>query len=287
MSKCLIVYLSQGGSTSTIAASIAKGLRAEKHVVDLHNLKDGPPPDQQKYDVLGIGGPAYYYRPNFMVYDYVNGLPTLSGKPVFTFMVHAMYPGDAGNITRSLIQAKGAREMGYSRFFATSTFYGYIMNGYLFTPNRPTTDEIASAEAFGREISNRMAGKAFEHEAYDSRPRFMYRIERFLTQRLMIRQMFSRLFQVDRKKCNACGLCMKICPTQNIAQDSKGMPVWGRNCIACYYCEMKCTREAIASPVVWFMFKPFIIFNIRAAVSDKTISYNRVVHARGRTDVKK
>ena len=84
MSRCLIVYFSQGNTTRTIAEAIANGLRAGNHDVDLHNLKDGPPPDQAKYDVLGIGCPAQYYRPAIIVSDYLDSLPGLTGKSVFT-----------------------------------------------------------------------------------------------------------------------------------------------------------------------------------------------------------
>jgi flavodoxin len=115
MSKCLLVYYSQGGNTSRIAESIAKGLRASDHVVDLHNLKDGPAPNPGSYDFLGIGTPTYYFRPPFIVTDHLDSLPDLSGKPFFVFVVYGTDPGDAGNVVRRVLERKGGREIGYNR----------------------------------------------------------------------------------------------------------------------------------------------------------------------------
>ncbi len=45
MSKSLIVYFSQGGTTARVAESIATGLRAAEWQADLCNLKDEQPPE--------------------------------------------------------------------------------------------------------------------------------------------------------------------------------------------------------------------------------------------------
>jgi flavodoxin len=55
MPKCLIVFFSQMGTTVKVAESIAAGLRASGYQVDLHNLKNGKPPEISGYDLLGIG----------------------------------------------------------------------------------------------------------------------------------------------------------------------------------------------------------------------------------------
>jgi flavodoxin len=75
MSKSLIVYFSQGGTTARVAESIAAGLRAAGWQPDLCNLKDEKPPEISGYDLIGIGSPVNYYRPPFNVTDYVRSLP--------------------------------------------------------------------------------------------------------------------------------------------------------------------------------------------------------------------
>jgi flavodoxin/NAD-dependent dihydropyrimidine dehydrogenase PreA subunit len=285
MSKCLIVYYSQSGSTKTITEAVARGLRAQAHDVDLHDLKDGPAPDPAKYDLLGIGCPAHYYRPAIIVSDYLATLPQLSGKPVFTFVLHAAYLGDTGNLVRRELERRGGRELGYARYRGEGHFLGYLKHGYQLSPHSPKPDAIAEAERFGRDVAERLAGKPHARADYDSPTPFIYRLERFLSNRLFIRHLYSRLFGVNESKCAACGLCRSRCPTRNIREDDQGRPVWGRDCILCFACEAKCPNEAIASPVTWFMFWPFMVYNTRTAAADPAIEHARVTHRRGRTTV--
>jgi len=285
MPKSLIVFFSQGGTTTRIAESIAEGLRAAKYEVHLHNMKDGQPPDPRNYDILGIGSPTYYFRPPFNVIEYLNSLPDLVGKPFFAFVLHGTYCGDAGNIIRRAMERKGAREIGYSRCYGADYFLGYLKRGYLFSPHHPQAKDAARAELFGREVAAYHAGKPYVKPEYDASPSIIYRFERFLVNRFMIRQMYSRLIWVNAKTCSACGLCMKLCPTRNISADKKGRPIWGRDCLLCFTCEMKCPLNAINSPITWLLFWPFMIYNTLHAARDPSLDRVLVVHRNGHTKV--
>ena len=285
MSRCLIVFFSQGGTTKRVAQAVSKGLSAHGHEVDLHDLSDGPPPDHGRYDVLGIGCPAHYYRPAIIVCDYLATLSGLSGKPVFTFVLYAAYVGDAGNVVRGALEAKGGNELGYARFRGAGRFLGYLRHGYQFSPADPSSDAIAEAERFGGDLAERLAGSTHVPAAHDPSPPAVYRLERFLTSRFFIRQVYSRLFRVDRRECGHCSRCMKSCPTRNISEDREGRRVWGRECVLCFACEANCPRGAISSPVTWSMFWPFMVYNTRSAARDPAIHHVRVVHRNGRTTV--
>jgi ferredoxin/flavodoxin len=285
MSRCLLVYYSQDGSTGRIAEAVAKGLRAEGHSVDLHNLKDGPAPGPGGYDFLGIGAPTNYFRPAFLVTDHLNSLPALAGKPFFVFVVCGGDPGETGNVVRRALEQKGGKEAGYARYRGANYFIGYLKQGFLVSPGHPKPETYAQAEQFGHGVAACLAGKEYRKPAYDAPTHVVFRIERFLTNRLFARQVFSRLFHVDRKKCTACGLCMKNCPTRNIREDREGRPVWGRNCVLCFSCESKCPTDAINSRVTWFMFKPFLVYNTRRLAHDPRVEKARVKHAQGKTRV--
>ena len=79
MKKALIVYFSQMGTNKRVAEAISVGLREDGYQVNLWNLKDGLPPAPCDHDLFGIGSPTYYYRPPFIVIDYVNSLPDMVG----------------------------------------------------------------------------------------------------------------------------------------------------------------------------------------------------------------
>jgi flavodoxin/NAD-dependent dihydropyrimidine dehydrogenase PreA subunit len=283
MSKSLIVYFSQGGTTAKVAESIAAGLRSEKCEVEQHNMKDKPQPGVSDYDMLGIGSPVYFYRPPFIVNDYLNSLPDLGGLPTFTFLLCGTYAFNTGKSIRRGLASKGAKDIGHFRCYGADFFLPYLREGYLFSPGHPSPEELSLAEAFGREVAHRASGQPCSPVEDDRPPKPVYRLERFFLNRRFVEQAYSRLFRVDKKSCNACGLCLKTCPCANIGEDKDGYPVWGRNCLLCLTCELKCPQEAITSPVSWPLMRPFMIYNVYSASRDPSLDYVRVTHSKGRT----
>lgn len=60
---------------------------------------------------------------------------------------------------------------------------------------------------------------------------------------------FSRVPGMDRPfhadaRCNACGICSKVCPSWNITLP-EGKPVWHHRCEQCFACLQWCPQEAI------------------------------------------
>lgn len=55
-------------------------------------------------------------------------------------------------------------------------------------------------------------------------------------------------FKVDAAKCLRCGLCAKVCPVNNIAPDSGGLPQWahGGLCTCCLACYHHCPARAVS-----------------------------------------
>ncbi len=67
--------------------------------------------------------------------------------------------------------------------------------------------------------------------------------------RLVSRKALACLPAADRwfwtdNKCDACGLCAKVCPVGNISLEG-GKPRWNRNCEQCMACLQWCPKESI------------------------------------------
>lgn len=283
MNSALIVYFSQRGTNGRIADVISTGLREAGYHIDLWNLRDGPPPSPHGYNLLGIGTPTYYYRPPFIVTDYLNSLPNLSGIPAFVFVVHGAYRGNTGNSVRRILRFKGAREVGYFYCYGADYFLGYLKEGCLLSPDNPTAEELDRAGIFGREIPVRLAGAPYVRPDDDPQVALVYRLERFLANRMIARHIYSRLFRVNARCRPDCDLCIKQCPVHNIQRGTNGKLVWGRDCLLCLSCEMNCPEDAITSPVSWPLFRPFMIYNTWQATRDPSLDNARVVHKRGLT----
>jgi ferredoxin len=55
--------------------------------------------------------------------------------------------------------------------------------------------------------------------------------------------MYDRIFKTSID-CNGCGICLKVCPVNNIKMDGD-KPVWQHHCEACQACINWCPRKAI------------------------------------------
>jgi ferredoxin len=63
------------------------------------------------------------------------------------------------------------------------------------------------------------------------------------------RMTFKQVPRMDKDfwcddKCNACEICVRVCPAKNIAM-KKDRPVWQHNCEQCLACIQWCPQEAI------------------------------------------
>jgi flavodoxin/NAD-dependent dihydropyrimidine dehydrogenase PreA subunit len=283
MPKTLIIYYSQGGTTEKVARAIGEGLSDKGHTVDFHSMIEGRTPDLEGYGLLGVGLPVYYFRPPFKVMDVLSELPDLNGLPVFVFLLYGTLYGDTGTVVRNALREKGGREAGYFVTKGADYFYGYIKRGYLFSPDNPTPLDLEGARSFGESVAERSAIGETIHTADDCPPPWVFRLERFLSNRWFTKWMYSRMFIVRKDQCGGCGLCVKLCPMSNITADENGRPVWGSNCILCLYCEMKCPNEAIVSPVSWPIFSPFMAYNVWKAKNDPSLEHVRVAQGKGHT----
>lgn len=285
--KGLIVYFSQSGANTRVADAIADGLREAGYEIDLCNLRDGRPPDVRNYQLLGIGSPVYYYHLPVNMQYYVEHLANLAGMPTFVFVVHGTHRIDTANWLRRMLARKGAREVGYFHCRGEAHVLPLLREGYLFSPDRPSSAELREARSFGEGVAARVAGQPYARPPDEPRPPLIYRAERMLANRWFIEHFYSRLFRVDPSKCTACGLCMEVCPTANIAKDSLGRPQWDRRCVACFSCEMKCPEDAITSalsrPFPGVLIRFLFRYNLRRWVREGELQYVRVVHQRGET----
>lgn len=282
MKKVLIAYFTQGGTTAKIASQIAQGIKDNNYDADLYNILDGNPPDIHQYDIFGIGFPVYIYRPPFNVMDYIKSLPDLNGKPFFVFYLYGSIPGAAGNDVRRTLSKKGGEEVGFTRYRGEEYGLPYLKLGYFLSPGHPTEEELSSAYTFGGKVILHATIKGYVQPPYDSQPKLIYNIERLMTIRPLVNQFYSHFYIVKKKECNSCGICITKCPTRNITMNEKGFPQWGRNCIACWYCEMSCPSEAITSPIDWPIMIPFLKYNIKEAVSDPSIDKVKVTFSKGK-----
>jgi ferredoxin len=258
----LIATFSQTGTTLKVAERITEALHSFGHKTIFHKIGDNPLPDINDFDVIGIGTPVYIFRPPFIVSDFVNNLPDLQGKKFFTFVQFGTIPGDCGNRLRKALLKKHGMDMGYHLTRGADYFIGYIRRETLFSPSSPDETDLQCAHDFGKILGQRLERNLPVMDKYDPQVNLIYASERFSTNRLFTKYMYSRFFRTN-KNCNACGICVKKCPVGNISLNGSKRPSWQNKCILCGTCELLCPEEAITSPFDWPIFSPFMNYNVR------------------------
>jgi flavodoxin/Pyruvate/2-oxoacid:ferredoxin oxidoreductase delta subunit len=283
MKKILIASFSQTGSTRKVADLIAKGLNSSDCEITHHNISGSDIPNIETYDIIGIGSPTYFFRPPFIVMDFVNKLAGLKNKSSFVFISKGTHSGDCGNWIRRTLIRKGSRDLGYFKSYGRDYWLGYIKRGVLFSPDSPSEKELASAEEFGKALINRYSDANMIVEPFDPSTPVMYGIERMLVARPFAKLMYSKTFRAS-SECNSCGICIKKCPVSNISEKKDGTPKWNSNCMLCATCELICPKDAVHSAFDWMIFTPFMRYNIRNS-KKKQIPYSFVEHSGGKTHV--
>lgn len=286
MEKALVLYMSVSGTTEKVAESISAGLRCGGWQVDLRRLDETAPVTFEDYGLLGIGYPTHHCRPPYPVTSYLRRLTHLDELPVFVFLTYGFEPGDAGNLVRRALRQKGGWELGYHKRRGAARFLGYLKEGYLFSPEAPSEEDLAWSKRFGKTVAARVAvgGAGYERLPEDPAPRAVDRVEGFLSNHVLTKAMYSRFFHLDFARCTSCGLCMEQCPAGNITADSEGKPIWGHDCLLCSNCERVCPENAISSPVDWSLFRPFYRYDVHRGRLDPDIPYRRVKLQRGRLE---
>lgn len=281
MAGVVLALFSQTGATRKAADAVAAGIRSEGHSVSVVPLSDATEPVLLDADVIGIATPTYFFRLPFNVADFAAGLPDLRGKAVFAVVTYATVRGSSARQLQAAAVAKGARFVGNLALGGADYWYAYLRRGVLFLPDAPDDGKLGDAREFGRRVARRYeSGEALTEEIPDEAG-FVYRLERFLVNRPLVRGFYSRTFSVSRERCDGCGVCVTACPTENVVLNDE-RPKWGRDCLACMSCALACPRDAIRTAFDWPVFAPFMSYNIGHA-KKAGHPYVSVKHEAGRT----
>jgi ferredoxin/flavodoxin len=243
--RVLIIYFSGTGNTWVMASAIAKEFEKLGVRADLLAIEQAPVNlDLSGYAMLGIGFPVYAWCFPSNVRRLIKKLPQGQGRRAFVFStIQGSSLGSEALLARYL-KKKGYRVQAGRAFLAVNNetiYYGPA------DPKNPHTIEKiermkSKAPAFVGEI---VRGKG----VIERNKPFYVMLSEFagVIFDLLDGWLASRNFRIT-ESCDSCGLCERICPTDNIYA-SLTWPRFRNRCLMCERCVNFCPRGAITHPL--------------------------------------
>jgi flavodoxin len=144
--KTLIIYQSiHHGNTEKVARKIAEVLGA-----DLKKPNEVKPEDLANYDLIGFGSGIYFTKFHVSILNFINALPDMAGKKVFTFCTHgsSIYPpGGWNKKIQAILKQKGFEAVGSFQCQGFDTFGPFKWIGGL-CKGRPNENDLSAAAQF-------------------------------------------------------------------------------------------------------------------------------------------
>ncbi len=233
--KTLIIYFSGSGNSYAIAKKLAEKLGKTVVVpVKKHNEKK-----IGEFDRIGFVFPVYsIHAPKFLM----EALKTIKfqGQQIFLVATHAGSKGYAVSELRSIIAENKISNL--QEFRVRMPGSGILEYGafpdriqkFLLKRSENRVIKITKAINKNQKTKRIRANLLAVLFKKDGDKRFHNYTEK------------GKLFYND-EKCNSCGMCMKICPAQNISMRNN-KPYWGGNCQQCMACIQWCPTDAVKHP---------------------------------------
>ena len=275
--KGIVVYYSATGSTRKIAKAIHRGMKEVVEDCDIATVKEIDPRDMANYDLIGIGGPIWYFRETANLRLFIYKMPRLEGKLCFPFCTHGSSPHNFMLSISWALKRKGLKIIGWNDWYGGVYQVLHMPKPYL-TDGHPDEIDRKEAEDFGREmgeLARRIASGASSipemPKGPDADPLWLPRDFRGLRppaggqggERPAPPPMPPQRRTIDTEKClyPECTLCADNCIVNSIDL-SASPPVFRDNCVTCSLCDKMCPVGAIELDAETMKMRPHKIFNM-------------------------
>ena len=248
--KVLVLYFSGTGNTHYVAEYISKQLSSKKkYKVTLSAIEKCNKQEISNYDILFVGFPVYAGNMPVFMQEYIKDIPLTTTKAVYLFCTKGAFSGNAIPNAVKLLQKVGYITMGYAEEWMPGSDGLAFLDKDSKAVEKMTDKDFSKLDAIDGMLSNidEIFKKPINLEKY--KIKVPIKISGLILGGIFkiiykpMERKFKKKFWVD-DSCIQCGLCEKICPSNNIKLNN-GKVEFGDDCYLCMRCVHQCPKEAI------------------------------------------
>lgn len=234
-----IYYFSGTGNTLLVVLKMQEVFMENDIDTHTYPLED---PNLQNVDLnhtVGIAFPVAILSTYNFVWDFVRSLPEASGTKIFMVDTLAGFSGGVVGPMREIVINKGYEPIGAKEIIMPPNVF-YIQNED--TCQRKVVKGLVEARKYALDLIDGKAKWGRVPVLSDA----MYYTSLFGL-KLVETDLNQKWFYmgVDKEKCNKCGICVQLCPLNNIEMQQGDYPTHHLHCEYCLRCTSFCPRGAI------------------------------------------
>lgn len=238
-----ILYFTSTGNTLWLVQQAKKNIEEKGHTVNLFEAVTTGQEFVENCDMIGVFYPVWGSNMPDPIRDKMNQLKDGNNKKIFLVGNCAVFTGDTGVYWKKLLKKKN-----YDAFYVDHLTMPININvpGWNLwkVPDKDKQDKMISvAKSCLQDICSSVIEGKRKIEGRSPFSRFFGVFQRIGLEPFT--NYAKKFFLCDSEKCTRCGLCYRMCPTNNITIDQDKGAVFGPDCIICMKCYNFCPVSAV------------------------------------------
>lgn len=236
-----IFFFTGTGNTFLAAKKIADTLENNNCVVTINDIAKTNPQKINLSNTIGIGFPVACWNTFPIVKKFIADLPQANDTEIFTFTTMGDSSLNAAANFGDILKNKGYTLIGTCDFLMPNNFIAIQKEGKNILKRERAYSKI-------KKYANDLADGTAVAGKTNLFLKMCFAISWFITD-MWNGTLFQKIvkFRVVDHKCSKCGLCVKICPVQNISIKNSCPVFDGMKCQICMRCVSYCPQHAIKS----------------------------------------